>query len=341
MLSRLQSRGLRNCNSCKIMYDRRDHIKPVIFGVEGKELTSAEMEFFGTHNPLGFILFSRNIDNPEQLRRLVMQVKATVFPRNDVLVMIDQEGGRVARLKPPYWPEMPPARDFGKLIAFETLNRTRKSVYNNYRLCSYELRKLGINVDCAPLIDVLFEGSDDIIGDRAFSADPYEVSELGKEVCKAMLMGNVFPVIKHIPGHGRGNVDSHKALPVVNATLEELRAKDFIPFKEMANMPFAMTAHIKYTAIDDKNCATQSKKVIDLIRNEIGFKGILFSDDLSMEALEGGMKERAQRSLAAGCDALIHCNGKMDEMVEIAASIESWPKETRERFRDCWKHLRY
>jgi beta-N-acetylhexosaminidase len=165
-------------------YDRRDHIKPVIFGVEGKSLNSAEMEFFGTHNPLGFIIFSRNIEDPEQLRRLIMQVKATVFPRNDVLILIDQEGGRVARLKPPCWPEMPAARSFAEQIPFETLNRVRKLVYNNYRLCSYELRKLGINVDCAPLLDLIFEGADDIIGGRSFSSDPYEVSELARKFAR-------------------------------------------------------------------------------------------------------------------------------------------------------------
>lgn len=324
-----------------LKYDRREHIKPVIFGVEGKELNAAEMELFGRHNPLGFIIFSRNIEDPEQLRKLIMQMKATVFPRNDVLVMIDQEGGRVARLKPPYWTELPPAASYAETIPVETLNRVRTHVYNKYRLCAYELRKLGINVNCAPMIDVRFDGADDIIGDRAFSSDEYEVSELGKEVCEAHLMGNVFPVIKHIPGHGRANCDSHKGLPVVDASLEELRKKDFVPFKALSKYPFAMTAHIKYTAIDAEKCATQSKKVIDLIRNEIGFKGILFSDDLSMEALAGSMKERAKKSLDAGCDVVIHCNGKMDEMKEIAENIEHWGAEARERFRSCWDHLRY
>jgi beta-N-acetylhexosaminidase len=156
-----------------------------------------------------------------------------------------------------------------------------------------------------------------------------------------MLMGNVFPMIKHIPGHGRANCDSHKDLPLVNASLEDLRKTDFIPFKAMADMPFAMTAHITYTAIDAENCATQSKKVIDLIRNEIGFKGILFSDDLSMEALKGSMKERTIKSIEAGCDVILHCNGKMNEMKEIAENVKYWPAGSRERFRACWDHLRY
>ncbi len=321
-------------------YDRRDKIKPVIFGVEGKVLTAAEMELFSKHNPLGFIVFARNIENPEQLKKLVMQMKATVFPRNDVLILVDQEGGRVARLKPPYWSELPPARSYTENIHIETLNRVRKAVYNNYRLCAYELRKVGINVNCAPLIDVHFEGADDIIGDRAFSNDAYEISELGKEVCEAHLMGNVFPMIKHIPGHGRANCDSHKDLPVVDASLEDLRKIDFVPFKALNNMPFAMTAHIKYTAIDPDNCATQSKKVIDLIRNEIGFKGLLFSDDLTMHALKGTMAERAKLSLDAGCDVLLHCNGNMAEMKEIAESIGPWSIGTKDRYHGCWDSLR-
>jgi beta-N-acetylhexosaminidase len=322
-------------------FDRRDHIKPVIFGCEGLELTSREMELFGKHNPLGFIVFSRNIDNPQQLRKLVMQMKACVFPRNDVLIMIDQEGGRVARLKPPFWPSMPAAHSFTEMIPLETLPRVKKLVYNNFRLCSYELRKLGINVNCAPMLDVLFPNSDDIIGDRSFSSDTYEITEMAKEVCEGLLMGNVFPVIKHIPGHGRATADSHKELPVVEASIDQLRNTDFVPFKALKDMPFAMTAHIKYLAIDPDDCATQSIKVIDYIRNDIGFKGILFSDDLAMNALKGTMKERTRKSISAGCDAVLHCNGNYEEMLEIVESIEVWNDETRERFRDCWKHLRY
>jgi beta-N-acetylhexosaminidase len=322
-------------------YDRRDHIKPVILGVEGLELKDKEFELFNKHNPLGFILFSRNIETPKQVKKLVSQMKSSVFPRNDVLVMIDQEGGRVARLKSPFWPEMPTAMSFKDKIETETLSRVKKLINNNYRTCAYELQKLGINVNCAPVLDLFFEHADNIMGDRTFSSDPYEVAELGKEVCKALLEGDVFPVIKHIPGHGRSTCDSHKELPVVKNPLDELAQTDFVPFKELADMPFAMTAHIKYTEIDSEECATNSEKVIYLIRKGIGFKGILFSDDLTMKALKGTMKERAEKALTAGCDAVLHCSGNFDEMEEILESVSYWNKKDRERYRDCWKHLRH
>lgn len=321
-------------------YDRRDFIKPVIFGVEGKEITAKEQQLFHDHNPLGFILFARNIDNPAQVKRLVGQLKATVFPRNDVLVMIDQEGGRVARLRPPHWPEMPALASFRAEIEMESFNRIKRQVHNNYRLFAWELRKLGINVNCAPVLDLLFDGADAIMGDRCFSSDPYEVSEIGREVCKGLLMGSCFPVIKHIPGHGRASCDSHKELPVVKASLNEMAETDFVPFKELADMPFAMTAHIKYPAIDPTECATNSEKVIYFIRKGIGFKGILFSDDLTMHALNGSMKERANKALKAGCDAVLHCSGNFNEMKEIAENVDFWKAADRERFRDCWKHLK-
>jgi beta-N-acetylhexosaminidase len=322
-------------------YDRRNHIKPVIFGVEGLEATTEELELFNNNNPLGFIIFSRNVKDPAQLKKLVMQLKATVFPRNDVLILVDQEGGRVSRLNPPYWTELPPAGSYKEKIEIESINRTRKFVYNNYRLCSYELKKVGINVNCAPMVDLYHEDTDDIIGDRAFSDDPYEVTELSKEVCKAHLMGNVFPVIKHIPGHGRAKCDSHKELPVIDTKFEELDKTDFVPFKELKNMPFAMTAHIKYTDIDPKNPATTSKIVIDMIREHIGFKNILMTDDISMEALQGSMKERCEKSIKAGCDVILHCNGNFKEMLEICDSVDYWSKADRERYRACWKHLRH
>lgn len=321
-------------------YDRRDLIKPIIFGVEGTTATAKELELFEKHNPLGFIIFSRNVENPEQLKKLIMQLKAAVFPRNDVLILVDQEGGRVSRLNPPFWPKMPPAKDFGDMILLETLNRTQRHVYNIFRLCAYELMKCGINVNCAPLLDLLHDDAHDIIGDRAFSSDPFEVSELAKSVCKGLLMGNVFPMIKHIPGHGRATCDSHLDLPIVDTPLEVLKKTDFIPFKELSDMPFAMTAHITYTDIDPKNCATQSSKVIDIIRNEIGFGGLLFTDDLSMKALSGSMKEKCEKSLQAGCDVLLHCNGEYDEMREIAENTDYFTREDRERYRECWKALR-
>lgn len=322
-------------------YDRREYIKPLIFGIEGLELNEREQELFSEYNPLGFILFARNIDNPKQVKKLVNQLNACVFPRKDVLIMIDQEGGRVMRLKPPYWPDMPPANSFQEHIEIDTLNRVRKLINSNYRICGYQLNQLGININCAPVLDLFFKDAHSIMGDRTLSADPYEVSELGKEVCKALLASNVFPVIKHIPGHGRANCDSHESLPIIDASLEELREKDFVPFKALSDMPFAMTAHITYSAIDQEHCATNSKKVIELIRNEIGFKGILFSDDITMKALNGSMVDRAFAALSAGCDAILHCDGNYNDMVKICESTEYWQKADRERYRDCWKSLRY
>lgn len=322
-------------------FDRRDHIKPLIFGVEGLELNSREQELFSEHNPLGFILFARNIDNPQQVKKLVNQLNACVFPRKDVLIMIDQEGGRVMRLRPPHWPDMPAAHSFQEYIEIDTLNRVRKLINSNYRICGHQLNQLGININCAPVLDLFFKNAHSIMGDRTLSADPYEVSELGKEICKALLASNVFPVIKHIPGHGRASCDSHESLPVIDASLKELREKDFVPFKALSEMPFAMTAHIIYSDIDKEHCATNSKKVIELIRNEIGFKNILFSDDITMKALTGTMAERSSAALSAGCDAILHCDGNYDDMVEICESTEYWKKIDRERYRDCWKALRY
>lgn len=321
-------------------YDRREKIKPVIFGVEGLSATKEEVELFSEHNPLGFILFARNIESPEQVKKLTMQLKACLFPRNDILILIDQEGGRVARLRPPHWREMSPAKEFGDMILLETMNRTKKAVFTDSRRCAYDLMKCGINVNCAPLIDLHYEGAHDIIGDRAYSSDPFEVSELAEASCKGFLMGNVFPVIKHIPGHGRANCDSHLELPVVDTKLEELRETDFIPFKKLAHMPFAMTAHIKYTDIDAENCATQSPKVIEIIRNEIGFKGLILSDDVSMKALDGDMKSRCAKILQAGCDVILHCNGDYKEMDIIANNTDFFSPEDRERYRNCWKALR-
>jgi len=236
-------------------FDRRDNIKPIIFGVEGLEAKPEELKLFEKHNPLGFIIFSRNVESPEQLTKLCSQLKASVFPRNDTLILIDQEGGRVRRLQPPEWADMPPAKHFGDMILTESLNRTKKLLYSTFRLSAYELMRSGINVSCSPLIDLYHKEAHDIIGDRALSADPYEVSELAKEVCRGLLMGNVFPIIKHIPGHGRANCDSHEELPVIDTPLEDLQKTDFIPFKELNDMPFAMTAHITYSDIDANNCA--------------------------------------------------------------------------------------
>jgi len=293
--------------------------KAVIFGCAGLTLGEAERDFFQTVNPLGFILFANNCESPDQIRTLTAALRSSVG-RADALVLIDQEGGRVARLKPPHWRAAPAASAFGTLF-----ERDRESALEaaqlNARLLAAELDDLGINVNCAPVLDVPVPGAHDVIGERAFSAQPETVAALGESFCHGLLEGGVMPVLKHIPGHGRAMTDSHFDLPVVNAPLEELRLRDFHPFKALGAQPFAMIAHVVYEAIDAKAPATVSRAVTDgVIRGEIGFEGVLLSDDLSMEALEGNLPERAEAVLAGGCDVALHCSGKLDEMEAVAAA---------------------
>lgn len=295
-------------------------IKSVIFGFEGLELTKEEVEFFSRVNPAGYILFSRNIDNPQQVKKLVSHLKE--IAGFDCPILIDQEGGRVARLKPPHWKQWPPMGKFAQM-ALSDIDEAEQGAYQNAKDLGAELADLGINVDCAPVCDLLFDGAHDIVGDRSFGSDVEIVSKLARKTAEGLMASGVAPVIKHIPGHGRAKADSHKELPIVDCSLEELRKTDFAVFKNLADMPWAMTAHILYTAIDSENPATLSKKVIDIIRGEIGFTGLLISDDLSMEALKGSYADRTIGSLKAGCDIVLHCNGKMEEMIPIAEnSIE-------------------
>ena len=287
--------------------------KPVIFGCIGTSLTQEEREFFEAEQPYGFIIFKRNIENPAQVKALVNELKSTV-KHKFVPVLIDQEGGRVARLKPPHWPEFPCCG------AFETMPDSEDAAYNGGLAIATELKNIGVNVDCAPMLDVRQPDAHDIVGDRAFSTDPEIVAKLGRAFMDGLKSGGVLPIIKHIPGHGRAMADSHFELPRVKASRAELEA-DFYPFRKLNDAPYAMTAHIIYEAIDPENCATQSKKVIEIIRNNIGFKGLIMTDDLSMKALTGTFAERTKRSLDAGCDIILHCNGDMAEMREIAAAL--------------------
>lgn len=293
-----------------------DACKAVIFGCAGEALSAREAEFFRAHRPFGFILFARNCVDPSQLAALTASLRA-LSGRGDVPILIDQEGGRVARLKPPHWRAAPAAARFDALARRDGQS-AQEAVYLNARLIAAELHALGITVDCAPMIDVRAPGSHDIIGDRALGDDPAQVAVLGGAMARGLMEGGVLPVIKHIPGHGRARVDSHEDLPVVDASLEVLRAVDFAPFKALCHLPFAMTAHIRYTAIDDE-VATLSPKVIRLIREEIGFDGALMSDDISMKALQGDLAQLARQTIAAGCDLVLHCNGAMEEMEAIAA----------------------
>ncbi len=293
----------------------------VIFGCGGPILSAEERAFFRDIRPWGFILFGRNIVTPDQVRTLVRALRETVGDAS-APVLIDQEGGRVARLRPPYWRERPAAARFGALHA-RNPEAAREATYLGARLIAHDLAGLGINVDCLPVLDVPVEGAHDIIGDRAFARDPATVIDLGRAQIEGLIEGGVLPVMKHIPGHGRAGSDSHLALPHVEAAAEELSASDFVPFRSLDLCPMAMTAHVVYDSIDPQRPATTSPKVIrDVIRGEIGFDGLLMSDDLSMQALDGPLEVRARAALFAGCDVVLHCNGDMDEMKQVATETK-------------------
>ena len=301
-----------------------------ILGCAGTTLTADEVAFFRDVKPWGFILFKRNIADPEQVRALTAALRATVG-RDDAPILIDQEGGRVARLQPPHWRIYPPGRAYGQLVANDPLV-AREIARLGSRLIAHDLRSIGVNVDCVPVLDVPDPKGHEIIGDRAYGDTPEQVATLGRAAAEGLLAGGVLPIIKHIPGHGRALSDSHLELPVVKAKLAELDSRDFAPFRVLSDMPMAMTAHVVYTAIDRKNPATTSKKAIKkIIRESIGFDGLLMSDDLSMKALSGDFKQRAKDSLSAGCDVVLHCNGDMDEMKAVMSGVGKMSKEARRR----------
>jgi beta-N-acetylhexosaminidase len=302
----------------------------VVFGCAGATLSADERRFLGAADPLGFILFERNCADPEQVRALVAALREAVG-REDAPVLIDQEGGRVSRLKPPRWRPSPAPARFGEL-ALHDREAALEAARLNARLIAHDLGALGIDVDCAPVADVPSPEGHDVIGDRALARDPVAVAALAGAVCEGLLAGGVLPVIKHLPGHGRASVDSHHELPRVATSREQLRAVDFVPFQALAQMPWAMTAHVVYSAIDPEWPATQSPRVIaEVIRGEIGFDGVLVSDDLSMEALSGGLGERAARALAAGCDLALHCSGDLAEMATVAAAVGPLSVAAQER----------
>lgn len=301
-----------------------------ILGCAGTVLSAEEAAFFRDVRPWGFILFKRNIETPDQVRKLTAALRDTVG-RPDAPILIDQEGGRVARLQPPHWNKYPPGRAYGELVANDPLV-AREITRLGARLIAHDLTSLGINVDCVPVLDVPDPKGHEIIGDRAYGDTPDQVATLGRAAAEGLLAGGVLPIIKHIPGHGRAMSDSHLELPVVKAKLAELDARDFAPFRVLSDMPMAMTAHVVYTAIDRRRPATTSKKAIkQIIRGSLGFDGLLMSDDLSMKALSGDFKQRAKDSLSAGCDVVLHCNGDMDEMKAVMAGVGKLSKEARRR----------
>lgn len=305
--------------------------RPVIFGLKGQQLSVEEKAFFREVRPYGFILFARNIESKAQVRALTDALR-DLGGDAQMPILIDQEGGRVARLRPPVWRPCPAAERFHQLCkAGEVTEQAIRATYLNARLIGRELMEIGVNVDCAPMLDIRFPGAHDIVGDRAFGSDPETVIALGRAMAEGLKDEGVMPIIKHIPGHGRAMVDSHESLPVVQASLPELEKMDFVPFTALKTIPWAMTAHITYTAIDDKP-ATLSPKTVQLIRQQIGFKGLLLTDDLSMKALTGTFGERTRASLEAGCDIALHCNGDMAEMQPIAEALpDAMPQATAQR----------
>lgn len=299
-----------------------------ILGCSGQALTAEESALYRDARPWGFILFRRNVDNPDQVRALVDALRETVG-RADAPVLIDQEGGRVRRLRPPHWPDYPPARAFAQATN-DPMTR-RELARLGGRLIAHDLKALGINVDCAPVLDVPQPGANDIIGDRAFGEQVDDIAALGRAQAEGLLAGGVLPVIKHIPGHGRALADSHLDLPIVEAERELLDRIDFAPFRANSDMPAAMTAHIVYTAIDPRRPATQSRKVLKAVREDIGFSGLIMTDDLSMMALGGDFESRARDSRRAGCDIVLHCNGVMDEMKGVIAGAGELTGQARRR----------
>jgi beta-N-acetylhexosaminidase len=291
-----------------------------IAGIAGTILSDRERAFFREAEPWGLIVFKRNIATPEQVRRLTDSFRAAVG-RADAPVLVDQEGGRVQRLGPPHWPAYPTGGDYGRLYdrdAKEGLAAARLGA----RLIAGDLAAVGIDVDCWPLADVPVAGADAVIGERAFGTDPAKVSAIAGAVAEGLGEGGVLPVVKHIPGHGRAMADSHRELPIVTADRASLEATDFRAFRPLAGLPLAMTAHVVFTAIDPVTPATTSVTIVrEVIRGSIGFDGVLMTDDISMEALTGDMRARSRAAVAAGCDVVLHCNGRFDEMYAVAEAV--------------------
>jgi beta-N-acetylhexosaminidase len=292
--------------------------KAFITGLSGPKLNADERAFIAGERPWGFILFKRNIETPSQVARLVDELKKCAG-RGDVPVLIDQEGGRVQRLGPPHWPAYPPGALFGRLYDLDPalgLAAARLSA----RLIAADLWELGINVDCLPLADVPVAGADAIIGDRAYGTEPGKVAAIARAVTEGLEQGGILPVLKHIPGHGRANADSHLRLPTVDTLPKELEGTDFAAFQPLADLPMAMTAHVVFSALDPVHPATTSATIVQqVIRGVIGFQGLLMSDDVSMNALSGSIEERTRAIFSAGCDIVLHCNGNFEEMREVAA----------------------
>jgi len=307
-------------------------MRAFITGVSGLKLNAAERAFIRAERPWGFILFKRNIETPAQVTNLINEFRSELG-QLDAPVLIDQEGGRVQRLGPPHWPVYPPGAVFGVLYDIDRslgLSAARLSA----RLIAADLSDLGVTVDCLPLADVPVAGADGVIGNRAYGTEPKKVAAIGRAVTEGLEQGGVLPVLKHIPGHGRATTDTHFRLPVVDTPRAELESSDFAAFQPLADLPMAMTAHVVFSALDPAHPATTSATIIhQVIRGVIGFQGLLMSDDVSMNALAGSIAERTRAILAAGCDMVLHCNGKLDEMRDVARETPELSGKALERAR--------
>ena len=302
-----------------------------VTGLEGLKLQDAEARFLKDSEPAGIILFKRNVRDREQLKRLIGEARDCIGA-NDALIMVDQEGGRVQRLSQPEWRAYPPACSFGLMFEKDP-EAAREALALVSRLIASDLHEIGFNTNCVPCIDVPVEGAHDIIGTRAFARDVDTVVALGRVQAMALRDGGVLPVVKHVPGHGRAGVDSHEDLPVVDAEFAELAESDFATFRALADMPAMMTAHVVFSAIEEGVPASTSARVHErVIRGEIGFDGLLISDDLSMSALEGKVGARARAVIQAGSDIALHCNGNLAEMEMVAATVPGIADKAAERF---------
>ncbi|AQX28292.1 MULTISPECIES: beta-N-acetylhexosaminidase [unclassified Bartonella] len=317
-------------------------IKAIISGVSGLFLEDYEKEFIIEHKPWAFILFARNIGAVDDLKALTTSLRE-LSKRDDVFIFIDQEGGRVQRLRPPLVPNYPAAKALGEIYKKDQ-NKGIRAAWIMSRLHAFDLMRYGINANCIPVLDVPVAGAHDVIGTRAYSQDPKAVAALGRSAARGLLDGGVLPVMKHIPGHGRAFSDTHLELARVDASLDILEQSDFVPFKNLSDLPAAMTAHIVYEAIDDKLPATLSKRVIEnVIRKKIGFDGLLMSDDLSMKALSGSklsknLSDLTSKIFSAGCDIVLHCHGKQQEMHLVANAAPFLEGKALERVCDiCFK----
>ena len=309
--------------------NEESEMKPVVFGIAAETLNDEERALFRDADPAGYILFARNVADRDQLRALTDELRE-ISGRENVPILIDQEGGRVTRMKPPVWPEFPAWSKFDALYDKAPMSAI-EAARSNAHAIGLTLAECGITVDCLPLLDVRQPGAHDVIGDRALGFEPMRVAALGRAVIDGLADAGVAGVVKHIPGHGRAMVDTHKALPRVTASADEL-ATDIEPFKKLADTSMAMTAHIVFEAWDPDRCATLSPTIInDIIRGEIGFDGLLFSDDLDMQALDGDPSDRAVNVVAAGCDIALNCWARMDEMKATVEKLDDISPESRAR----------